>query len=137
MQTRKINNPPSNSAVRRLSFGFGSLHHREPLSFPPNCRWLAPAGRNPVPGGHVLRSGRGLLYAHRLHTLQTSFPWCFSRRGGVRLWQATQEGRRGCDAPRISSQRFDSLPEDDPPVCNQGLISQLTASSSIISIQTN
>ena len=39
--------------------------------------------------------------------------------------------------PRISSQRFDSLSEYDPPICNQGLISQLTASSSIISIQTN
>lgn len=39
--------------------------------------------------------------------------------------------------PCISAQRFDSLYEYDPPICNQGLISQLTASSSIISIQTN
>ena len=58
-------------------------------------------------------------------------------REGVWIGQATQEGRGNAVTPRVSSQRFDSLPEDDPPVCNQGLISQLTASSSIISIQTN
>lgn len=40
-------------------------------------------------------------------------------------------------APLSHSPRFDSLYEHDPPIRNQGLISQLTASSSIISIQTN
>lgn len=47
------------------------------------------------------------------------------------------EGCEGRTAPLSHSPRFDSLYEHDPPIRNQGLISQLTASSSIISIQTN
>lgn len=46
-------------------------------------------------------------------------------------------GWEGRTAPLSHSPRFDSLYEHDPPIRNQGLISQLTASSSIISIQTN
>lgn len=46
-------------------------------------------------------------------------------------------GMEGRTAPLSHSPRFDSLYEHDPPIRNQGLISQLTASSSIISIQTN
>lgn len=49
-------------------------------------------------------------------------------------WGWSWEGRT---APRSHSPRFGSLYEHDPPIRNQGLISQLTASSSIISIQTN
>lgn len=53
---------------------------------------------------------------------------CVGGRGGVCVLKPHLGG---------SPQRFDSLHECDPPIHNQGLISQLTASSSIISIQTN
>lgn len=53
---------------------------------------------------------------------------------GKGSWGWSWEGRT---APLSHSPRFDSLYEHDPPIRNQGLISQLTASSSIISIQTN
>lgn len=40
-------------------------------------------------------------------------------------------------APRLPPRRFGSLYEQDPPISNQGLISQLAAPSSIIPTQTN
>lgn len=56
---------------------------------------------------------------------------------GVGAWHTTQRVGETEITPPVSPQRFDSLYEHDPPIRNQGLISQLTASSSIISIQTN
>lgn len=66
---------------------------------------------------------------------------CESMGEGVGRGSGVQPGEGGVGeteiTPRISSQRLESLYECDPPICNQGLISQLTASSGIISIQTN
>lgn len=62
------------------------------------------------------------------------------QRGGRWGWRSGTHPRRVEKTeitPHVSPQRFDSLYEYDPPIRNQGLISQLTASSSIISIQTN
>ncbi|CAM9528771.1 unnamed protein product [Rangifer tarandus platyrhynchus] len=100
MQTGKINNARSNLAVRRLDCGLGNLHHhRELLSF----------RTQPPLACHFLRSGRGLLlHAHRSHTLKTSFPGV--DREGVRIGQATQEGRGTAITPRISSQRVERHP---------------------------
>ena len=101
---------------------------RSSFAFAPNRRWLVTFSE--------VEGDPSSMRTARTRSRPAS-PGVSVDREGVRIGQATQEGRGTAVTPRISSQGFDSLPEDDPPVCNQGLISQLTASSSIISIQTN
>lgn len=125
-----------------LYFGFRNLCPREPLSFPSNLRRLVASSQ--VEERKIRRN----LWSRctSLHERKMKLPaffyrfWRSSRQGweeGVGIWHATPRAGEAEITPHVSSQRFDSLYGYDPPIRNQGLISQLTASSSIISIQTN
>lgn len=106
-------------------------------SFPQKPPSLQPAAFPALWAGQPRRLGKGRHCPNFPNATNNSFsfkafhPLLDSGRGrGDGGW----EGRT---APLSHSPRFDSLYEHDPPIRNQGLISQLTASSSIISIQTN
>lgn len=97
---------------------------------PGSCCYSSSLGRPASEGG---RKGGTALTSQMPPT--TASPPELSAPPGLR--GRGDGGWEGRAAPRSHSPRFDSLYEHDLPIRNQGLISQLTASSSIISIQTN
>lgn len=108
------------------------IHHGK-FCLPVACSISAPLRWASSRPGEKRRGGDGpsLLSDTDSFSFKDFLPLSDSGRG------RGDEGSEGGAAPLSHSPRFDSLYGHDPPIRNQGLISQLTASSSIISIQTN